>query len=237
MSNVGQAAAGVVGGVIGGIIGIAGGPSGIALGAYRGFTIGLMFGGILFPNTTKGEDTYDTVGNLSVTSSGYGNSIAVIFGTRRVPGNVIYYGNFQSIAHVTETESGGKGGGGSSSSTSTSYTYTVTLAIGVCVGPASILNVWQGDELVSSSVYTVYYGTQTTPDSHLQSCLTAEGKTRFPVWKNLCYIVLPNFDLGTNTSLPNFTFEVSSYLPYNVIPIMTSDTSPSGVCSASSVGS
>jgi hypothetical protein len=229
MSNVGQIASGVVGGTIGAFLG---GP----VGAYRGFTIGLMIGGILFPETIKGEDTYDTVGSLSVTSSGYGSTIPVIYGTRRVPGKVIYYGNFTSVAHVTETESGGKGGGGGSTSTSTSYTYTVSLAIGICMGTASVLKIWSGDTEISASAYTVYDGTQTSPDSHIEACLVAEGKTRFPVWKNLCYVVFPNFDLGSSTSLPNFTFEARNSPMYNIIPIMTSDTAPSGTCYASSVG-
>jgi hypothetical protein len=153
-----------------------------------------------------------TPSGLQITSSSYGIPIPIIFGTRKVGGNILYYGNFQSIAHVTESESGGKGGGGGSSSTSTTYTYTVSLAIGLCItdSQAEVLKCWAGKNLISASAYTVYNGEQTTPDSHIQACLTAESKTRFPVWKNLCYVVFPNFDLGNNPNVPNFTFEVSS---------------------------
>jgi hypothetical protein len=102
------------------------------------------------------------------------------------------------------------------------------------MGTADVLKVYAGDVEISASIYTVYDGTQTTPDSTIQTCLTAEGKTRFPVWKNLCYVVFPNYDLGSNTSLPNFTFEASSSFSFEGVPIMTSNISPSGVCSASS---
>ncbi len=219
MANTGQAISGIVGGLIGGTIGFfLGGPAGAAAGALKGAmyggTLGLIMGSILFPTTVDVPDAQrPTPSGICVTSSSYGLPIPVVFGTRKIGGNILYYGNFQTISHVHYQESpGGKGGGGGGSTTTTiTYTYTVSLAIGLCMGEMTVSKCWAGKNLVPSSSYIVYPGTQTAPDSHIQACMAAEGKTRFPVWKNLCYVVLPNFDLGESPNVPNFMFEVGHY--------------------------
>ena len=200
MSNAGQAILGGTGAIIGGIL-TGGALTGVILGAQ----IGLMLGSVLFP--TKVETPDPTISDIKVTTSAYGAPLPVVLGSRTVSGNLIYYGNFQTI--VEEEEEGGKGGGGV---TTITVRYTVTLAIGVCLAtePTSVINVWAGSSLVSPSCYTAYDGTQTAANGTLSTVMAAEGKTRIPVWKNFCYIVLPDFDLGTNPNVPNFKIEVKS---------------------------
>jgi len=208
MANTGQIGSIAGGAIIGiGIGFLTGNP---LLGAKIGFMAGAMLGSALFPTTADVPDAQKpSPSGIQITSSSYGLPIAVVFGTKKIGGNLLYYGNFQTIPHVTETEAGGKGGGGGGSTTyTTHYTYSVTLAIGLCMGPADVLRIWAGNTLIDKSAYTVYDGTQITSDSNLVSAMTAEGKTRFPVWKNLCYVVFPNFDLGGSSNVPNFTFEV-----------------------------
>lgn len=201
-------AMGVAGGIIGGIVG---GPAGAGFGwkaAMMGFSIGSILGSALFPNRADTESSplgSSHVTGINVSTSSYGSVIKVVYGTVKIGGNLIWYDNFQTVPHYTTTEQqGGKGGGESPSTTTVTYTYTISLAYGICMGTADVLNIWAGDTLVDSSNYTVYDGTQTTADSHI-----ALYTTRDPVYKHLCYVVFPNYDLGSSTYIPNFTFEVA----------------------------
>src|SRR2546422_1763712 len=81
---------------------------------------------------------------LRVQTSVYGIPIALCYGQQRIPGNLIWYGDFLAVPVVTGGGGGGggKGGGGSSSSV-TSYSYYTAVAIGLCEGPiGGILKVW-----------------------------------------------------------------------------------------------
>ncbi len=53
---------------------------------------------------------------LAVQTSSYGICLGMAWGTPRITGNLIWYGDFEAVAH--KEEQGGKGGGASS----TSYT-------------------------------------------------------------------------------------------------------------------
>ena len=182
---------------------------GTMLGSWAvGFGAGYFLGGSLFPSNADmpGADP----GGLQLQTSQLGCAVPVVYGTPKKSGNLIWYGNFTTVAH--EEESGGKGGGGGA--TTTSYTYTVGIAWGLCMSPPdnrkTVLRVWAGKDLIDSSRYTVYDGSETEPDPYIQSVLTAEGKTRFPVWKNLLKVVMEDYNLGSNPSIPQFTFEVAS---------------------------
>lgn len=207
MSTPGQAVFAVVGTVIGAL---AGNP-------LLGLSIGLTIGGILFPATSEMESDPTKPMDLQVQSSQYGIPIKVVYGTGKIVGNLIWYGNF--IATEQFEEAGGKGGGGGRYSTG--YTYTVSMAFGLCMGTKKIINGWAGKDGVmdpelspqdilrailtktGTKAVTAYDGTQTEPNAHLASFVS-----RAPVWKNLCYVVFENYDLGHNPSMPNFTFEV-----------------------------
>ncbi len=197
MSTPGQIATGVVGAVVGYVV------SGFnPVGAIYGASIGLTLGGILFP--ASADISKPAPASLQMQTSQYGITVPVLYGTRKLSGNLIWYGNFQT--HEIETSAGGKGGGGASS---TSYTYSVSLAFGLCIADgATLITSWAGKDVLLSSRVTFCDGTQTTPDSHIQAILTGLGKTRFPVWKGLCYVVLRNFDLGGSPYIPQFAFEV-----------------------------
>jgi hypothetical protein len=202
VSSIGQAVFGAVGLV-----------AGFAVGSpMMGLSIGLMIGGLLFPPTAEDDSAKPTPGTLQVQTSTYGLTIPVVYGTRRIAGNLIWYGDFTPVEHVEQSQQGGKGGGGGSSQTNTWYTYTCGFAVGLCMGTAQVLRIWQGSTLIYgtgvaagaySGTITIYDGTQTTPDPYITQFVT-----RSPVYKGLCYVVFQDFDLGQNTSLPNFTMEI-----------------------------
>ena len=192
MSTLGQAATTVVGAVVGFFIG---GPAG----AFYGAGIGMAVGGALFPPEAE---VPNPAGGLKMQTSQYGLPVRYLRGRRQVPGNCIWYGNFQ--AHEEEAE-GGKGGGGQV----VGYTYSVSLAWGLAVVPvgqsATLLRVFEGSEEIPLSKldYRFYNGNQTSPDTHV-----AEFVPRAPVWKRLCYIVLPSYDLGSSNYVKQLTFEI-----------------------------
>lgn len=198
MANVGQVATGVVGAGVGFLVA---GPTG----ALYGFSLGLSLGGVLFPPEAEVEKPEPA--GLQVQTSQYGVTVPVLFGTRVLTGNLLWYGNFQTIEHTEEVEAG-KGG---STQTTTNYTYTVSMAVGICLGPAKVLRCWQNNQEVPLSKMRIYDGTQTAADPHL-----AQFVSRAPVWKNLCYVVFEDYDLGASAYIPNFRFEVStSYVDVN----------------------
>lgn len=84
------------------------------------------------------------LGALRIQSSSFGLPIPIVFGKARIACNLIWYGDFKSIAHTTEQSSGGKGGG-EVTQTSTTYTYETAVAIGICEGPITeIKDIWAG---------------------------------------------------------------------------------------------
>ena len=133
-SSAGSLVLGIVGGIVGFVIG---GP----VGALYGFSLGAVAGGLLFPpEQQKGDIRPD---ELQFTNSTEAQSLPVIFGTVRLPGNHIGFdpGSFKAIEQFEEAE-GGKGGGGSE--VSTGFLYRLTYDVGLCMGEVEALVDVQG---------------------------------------------------------------------------------------------
>ena len=260
--------------------------------AMATYTAIATIGGVLLP--PEAEKGNFTPQGLSIQTSQYGIAVPVLYGTRKMAGNLIWYGNFQT--HEESSDSGGKGG---SQPEQTTITYSVSMAWGLCLSKnnkATVTKAWIGkdrkiifdttesgvvesgfDNIIYSDFFnasnhgtdywtggtvtitsgdyyvgitytialhldgnihcngsmdfslltpgttfdvtlnsdvgfpiTIYDGSQTSPDPHIQAMLTAEGKTRFPVWKNLTYVVMENYNLGGSPQIPQFSFEVAS---------------------------
>ncbi len=83
-------------------------------------------------------------GNLRVQTSVYGSAIALIYGTTRVSGNLLWYGGFVAIPHTSTTSAGGKGGG-SVQQSNTAYTYQAAVLMALGEGPLNnVLQAWKG---------------------------------------------------------------------------------------------
>ena len=139
-------------------------------------------------------------------SSQYGPPVPVVYGTGKVGGNCMWYGDFTSTAHSQKT---GKGGGGSSNS---SYTYSASFQLGLCEGPIT-------------SIGTVYDGTSTVSLSSV-GAVTATGTPGQAPWSHLSgafalgysqtsWIAVQNLQLGSSASLPNWNVEVTGLHPYS----------------------
>src|SRR5690348_13145541 len=106
-------------GVAGAALGSAFGP----LGASIGWSIGAAVGNALFPEKVQGPRLDD----LKLHNSSYGQVTPWLWGTMRVPGNII-----DEQPELTERSqtSGGKGG-----PEVTNYTYSASFAVRICKGP------------------------------------------------------------------------------------------------------
>lgn len=183
------------------------------------------------------NNTENKVGALRVQQSTQGVPIPLAYGLTRVTPNMIWYRDFRAIPHVTVTESGGGGGkggggGGGVTTTTTTYTYTVAVILALCEGPigyvaeglAPFINqVWQGKEKTGGSLWAQFYGDRTQlPYSYV----TSQHPTEALGYRDTAYAAQGPLDLGTNTSLPNFSFEIWALL--NPTPC-TPDVNPADV--------
>ena len=178
--------------VIGGIAGFAiGGPAG----ARWGFAIGGMIGGYLYP-PGGGADVPQLAG-VRFTSAQKGQVLPVIYGRVRLPGSVIWMGDYQ------EHDEGGK-------KEPSVTTYSATLAVALCEGQASqFLRIWVGDDErdIADVPHTIHLGTpDQIPDAYMASVLEDDQPNlNYPY---VCYVVLNNWNLGYSMSIPNLSFEM-----------------------------
>lgn len=227
-----QTAFAVVGGIVGSFFGY----------PQLGFVIGSLIGSALTPGTkTEGPKLDD----LKVTVSTYGAGIAILYGTMRMGGNVIFSTDKIDVA---TTESQGKGGGNEL----TTHTYYVHMATALCEGPiTAVRKRWFDGALKydqssgipiesalasASSPYstaTVYLGTDPQmPDPTMESI---KGVGNVPGYQGIAYVM----DTWLETPggrIPQGTFEVSNTTEPDpeitqlvTVPIVTNDLY-SGVC-------
>jgi Putative phage tail protein len=102
----------------------------------------------LLGKKAKASDKQPALGGMNVQQSAYGTIIPIVYGTNRVTGNLLWYGNFVATQQAQSQQGGkggvGGGGGGKGGGGSGSYTYSASLAIGICEGPIQgIGTVWQ----------------------------------------------------------------------------------------------
>ena len=97
---------------------------------------------------------------INVQTSVLGKVIPIVYGTTRIAGNLILYGNFESIAVMSQpTASGGGGGkggifGGGQAAPpgSVTYNYFAAFAFALCEGPISTVNrVWRDKDVLTLS--------------------------------------------------------------------------------------
>jgi len=154
---------------------------------------------------------------LQVQSSSAGKVVSVILGTKRVAGNLIWYSDFQAVAHTTTTSSGGGGGGkgggggGSSDTTSTSYTYTASTMVGLGVGPIQgIGKVWAQDSEVALSGIgaLVHVATGSVGQMFWPWLVSAHPGPETLAYSGLAYVGVAAANLGTSSGLPAWNWEV-----------------------------
>lgn len=147
------------------------------------------------------QSSVTKVSTLSVQTSAYGVAITRMWGTARITGNIIWYGDFMA---VEQAAAGGKGGGGSAPA---GYAYRTSVQMGLCDNPISgIVNVWQDkSKMAITGPLDFSVGSLTqTPWAYL----TNKHPTEALAYPGLAWIGVANGNLGNSTSLPNMSYEV-----------------------------
>jgi len=149
--------------------------------------------------------------DLKLQNSNYGGMLPILYGSRRMSGNVIWQTDLQEHSH----KSGGKGG-----PTNTTYTYSASFAIALCEGEiASIEKVWADGRLVFNRTestddftFVTYYGTaDQTADPTMEAL---EGVGNVPGYRGVAYVVFTDLDLSEfGNRIPNLEFLVTTLEP------------------------
>lgn len=158
---------------------------------------------------------------LQLQSSAFGVPIPVAYGVSRASGNLIWYNGFKATAHTTTQSSGGKGGGGVTSN-STTYTYSSSVMMGIAEGAVTAVpRIWKGK--------TVFVDGTTTALSQLGltlasgaigqatwSYLTTNYSAQAIGYSGMAYVYVQDYQLDTNASLDNHSFEIVATGAYAV---------------------
>jgi hypothetical protein len=178
---------------------------GYLVGGSTGAQIGWMLGSALQASNQKIEQP--STMNLIDQTAKYGAPIPLVVGKQRVGGNIIWTSAKKKYSINTKT---GKGGGPTVVTTG----YKQDICILICKGPiVGITRVWANNALIIDGttaqkhlIGNLYLGSSTqVPDGTMESAL---GVGNVPAYRDLAYIVLPDFDLGVSGAIPSFSFEV-----------------------------
>ena len=116
-------------------------------------TIGATVATTLFakgPRSTKGADMAPAnLDAFRLTTAEEGTVIPRVFGTVRLPGNLLYYGNLSSEPEYEETTVGGKGGKKKKQKVLQGYHYRMDVWQGIGMGPLELAGVYQDDRLLT----------------------------------------------------------------------------------------
>lgn len=175
---------------------------GPVIGVEGAFLVGMSLGYILFPRDNKTE--MPEVSTFPVQRSDKGTPIQIVLGTRKVAGNVIWLDDMHPYTVKTGGGGDGKGFGGSSQPESFEIRYRRSFLICICHGTAHIRRVWAGKEEIDISFLTELDGSD---NDGLTTALTGED---YGEYRYMLLAHFNEFELGPSTSLPNFTFEVTS---------------------------
>ena len=173
-------------------------------------------------------------GSLRVQTSVEGMARPIVWGRTRLAGNLIWYGDFYAVAVTSGGSNSGGKGGDQPAQQAQSYNYYASVEIGLCEGVISSTGQIWVDKALSSLGdigFTVFNGSASQlPWSYLTAAhgpridfryvfdvlkgfYTAPAGTASHAGEALSYrntaYVAGNVALGSNSSLPNWTFEIT----------------------------
>ena len=156
------------------------------------------------------------------TRANEGMVVPIVYGTCRVPGNLLWYGNLKT-KQVTETveTGGGSGGGGGSETFVTGYKYYMDVWQGIAIGQYTLEGVYQNnkptnldpaplifgkDDYAKSNEVTFNDGTEDTYPTQ-----PGANANRLP---GIAHIFIGRFFIGENvTYLPTLHFVIKRIMP------------------------
>ena len=178
----------------------------------------------LFGGNSSVSSTPPQINSVKFQTSTYGMCIPVVFGTTRITGNLIWFGDFNYISPPPADT--GKGGGAGDGGGGGSINYFASYAYGLCEGPiAGVSQVWVGSNIkptANKAGFAIYTGlTPQTPWTHLSSLHPEQALA----YSGLAYAAKVNGSLGSGANLPNVGYEVQGM---NILPGLK-DANPADV--------
>ena len=174
--------------------------AGSQLAVGLGWMAGGMVGQMLFPPKSKSHNM-PQMAEYPVQGSSRGMPVPLVYGTRKVAGNIVWLGDLQSYI-IKHKQSGGKGGGGSGGST-TETRYRRSFLLALCEGPANVTRMWEGKKEISIEYASFFVGLNNTGIS----AVTGED---YGEYTNVLCAYFDSHELGNSQQIPNFTFEVQA---------------------------
>jgi len=129
---------------------------------------------------------------------------------------MIWYGNFIATPQTSITESGGKGGEMGVRQENTTYTYSTGLIFGLGEGPIIAVNqayATKSKFAIGDLGFTSFLGTYSQNEwGFMLSSYPAQALK----YRGESYVAASALQLGNQTGIGNFSFEVTGHLPYDV---------------------
>jgi len=182
------------------IAGMAFAGSQLAMGI--GWMAGGMLGSMLFPQKSDSHKM-PQMAEYPVQSSSRGMPVPIIYGTRKVAGNIIWLGDLDSYV-IVHKAAGGKAGGGGGGKTE-EIRYRRSFLIAICEGPGNVMRIWEGKTKISIEAASIYNGLN-------NSGIPLIVDEDYGEYENVLCAYFESYELGNSQQLPNFTFEVQAGL-------------------------
>lgn len=196
-------------------VAVAGGVIGAYFGSPEiGFMIGSVVGSFLFPNKPPAAT------EIPLSVSTWGQGIPILYGTARLPGNMIWAAEMRNKKSAF--------GKGSLFSGVPQVTTTRSLAMAFCEGPTdNVIRLWADGQLVYDSLFTGsvakgyainYYfhrGVETELPEPLIELWVAQNVPdapfAVPAYRGLSYLMFPDFPISLfGNRIPSLTAEISN---------------------------
>ncbi|WP_375318905.1 glycoside hydrolase TIM-barrel-like domain-containing protein [Candidatus Tisiphia endosymbiont of Oplodontha viridula] len=142
----------------------------------------------------------------------YGHPIALVFGTARVNGKIIWASQIKEVQITTVSQRGVSDTQEAATIHNvTECEYYLSFAVSICEGEiAEIARVWANDQLLNLEQYKyrLYLGSEEQMVDPLIAAAEPQGQA--PAFRGLSYAVFEELPLADfNNSIPNFSFEVT----------------------------
>lgn len=161
----------------------------------------------LFTNATQNSRLL----GYRVSTSISGTAIPLLFGTNRIPGNVIWNGDWQATSASGKANKAKYGGG--------TLNYTNAGIVALCSGPIqSIISVW-GNQTQNGQT-TTFLNATSLASLGLSSFTGSLGQAAWSYvstnhpdqalgYSQIAYVADANWNLGSSGTMPNYSYEIA----------------------------
>lgn len=173
--------------------------------------------GLFSPPSTPNANQVTAAAGLQIQTSAYGLPVPILFGKNQTSPNLIQLVGFKAIQVVSPPQSGSSFGSGAPPTIS--YTYTVTPILGICEGTITSFDSIRKDKddpidlaVKPGNWQLNFKGGQISAWSYMTTSFPAQART----YPKIAYMSNANYNLGSNTGLPNFSIVVTGLNPFNI---------------------